>query len=94
MTIDEFFAELKALNLTWSVTKFSGIRCANGDCPILALVKAKGIGKGLDNGQPRRAAEYLGLDDVEDIILAADTNHFPTLRARMIEELGVKEVIE
>ena len=42
MTFAKFLKEVKALKLQWKEEP-RGIRCRDGDCPILALARAKGL---------------------------------------------------
>ena len=42
MTFAKFLKEVKALKLQWKEEP-NGIRCHSGDCPILALARAKGL---------------------------------------------------
>ena len=78
MIIDEFLEEVKKLKLKWSTVGTSHIRCENGDCPIIALVKARRIPNpsGLDwgNANFETAGRILGLEyeDTIELVFAAD----------------------
>ena len=66
MTIDEFFAELEATGITFELQSsrlYDGhLRCKNGDCPILALGRVKGVLQaGFGNSDYVRVGAALGL---------------------------------
>jgi|SRR5205807_3028833 len=62
MTFAKFLKEVKALKLQWKEEP-TGIRCHSGDCPILALAKAKGLvaKEGFINSTYEDAGKKLGI---------------------------------
>lgn len=75
MTIKELATMVR--HLDWKRDKAGSIRCANGDCPVLAAYRivfpwGELVGK---NGVPHTAGAALGLsyDDVSKVVATADT---------------------
>ena len=74
MTFAKFLKEVKALKLQWKEEP-RGIRCRDGDCPILALARAKGLVAGFYmNSTFESKAEKLGISSflAHRIVNAAD----------------------
>ena len=98
MTIEEFLKELKELKLKWLVSENGFIRCENGDCPIIALVKARGLSDPdfpgtWDNSMLKIARKLLGLEQIDSGRLAgaADNRSHPfreTVEKALFESSG------
>lgn len=96
MTLDEFFDELKALDIEWKLNSIGAIRCENGLCPIAALANSKGHyvtnESALTQGFQLLNMQY---DIASEIVGAADDFHpsflsqTKEIRARLLEELGL-----
>lgn len=91
MTRDEFVAAVAALGLRWRETALGKTRCARGDCPIVALARARGApyARNWDYGP---AGQFLGLSfgDAHAIADAADGRGDFALRERLRAALGVQ----
>lgn len=98
MKIESFIRALRAVDLPWRLDAGGHIRCESGDCPILALGRARGKVKGFDDNFAWNAVgQRFGLDydDGYTIIRAADgvgnmDANERKLRARMINSLGIE----
>lgn len=87
MTYNEFFEELKKLNLKWKKVRAGDgigyiVRCERGDCPITALARSKGFIHKNTISVNQAFLHYggkLGLtdNDIMTIVKEADHNSLP-----------------
>lgn len=94
MTLDSFYETLTKLDLIWSLHEHQGIRCEMGDCPILAVHRAKfgDILEDWDNECWESAAEELGLSllEAELIINGADSS-LGAIRPKLLTVCGITD---
>jgi len=96
MNIEELLAEAAKLGPWGELSKINigYIRCAKGDCPIVAVANSKRrfTTESFQNHSWEDAANFLGLDLrlAERVVEAADNPHAP-LRQQLLAALGLEE---